>query len=59
MKECDNSKIHISCNFILSISPLIMLEHLITKAITSSVSRLDLDFSEFDIQRIIHRDIFL
>jgi hypothetical protein len=35
MKECDNSKVHISSSFILSISLLIMLRHLITKTITT------------------------
>jgi hypothetical protein len=31
MKECDNSKIHISSNFILSISLLIMLDTLLLR----------------------------
>jgi len=31
MKECDNSKIHISSNFILSISLLIMLDTLVLR----------------------------
>jgi hypothetical protein len=35
MKEYDNSKIHISCNFILSISFLIMFDTFITKTITT------------------------
>jgi len=31
MKECDNSKIHISSNFILSVSPLIMFDTLLLR----------------------------
>jgi len=35
MKKCDNSKIHISNNSLLSICLLIMLRHLITKTNTT------------------------
>jgi len=35
MKESGTSKVHISSNFILSISLLIMLRHPITKTITT------------------------
>jgi hypothetical protein len=35
MKECDNSKIHISSNFPLSVCLLIMLDTFITRTITT------------------------
>jgi hypothetical protein len=35
MKECENSNIHISSNFLLSICFLLMLDTFITRAITT------------------------
>jgi len=37
MRECDNSKIHISSNFILSISLLIMFDTLLLNVIVSVI----------------------